>query len=189
MLLINFFGSPGSGKSTLALRTAGILKSKGYNAEFAPEYIKTLIATGDKSYDNLELLTHQFKQIRAFYDTADVVVTDSPLLLSSVYSQVYGVDAKNYGERFVKSFRELSMALHEDYFKERLDVLVLPCFDENKYKENLRLQNYEESLAIYSKYLKDLIDYDLRIIGIDTNEKVEATLNLILEVAESKLNQ
>lgn len=187
MLLINFFGSPGSGKSTLALRAAGELKSLGYNAEFAPEYIKTLIASGDNSYSNLELLTHQFKQIKAFYDKSDVVVTDSPILLSSVYTEVYGEDVKIYGTKFLKSFRELTLALHENYFKNKIDILVLPCFEKKFYKESLRLQTFEESIEIYEKYFKNLVDYDLRVSAISDKEHTDKTLGFIVDTIKDRL--
>lgn len=164
-MLINFFGAPGSGKSTLAMKLCGYLKGKGRDVEFAPEYIKTLIALGEHSYSGLELLAMQFKQIRAFEQTSDIVITDSPVLLASIYSEI----GKEFSEEYRRCLKEMSEALH-DLFLEKRNIIVRPMVKEELYQKKLRFQNYGESLEIYENYFKNLLAYDLEV---DCNTPVE----------------
>lgn len=84
MLVVNLFGVPGAGKSTGAAYVFSMLKMRGINVEYIPEYAK------DKVWeDNTEVFKNQayvfgkqsFRMSRC-KDKVDVIVTDSPLLLS-----------------------------------------------------------------------------------------------------------
>ena len=90
-LTVNFYGGPGAGKSTL---TAGVfyhLKLAGVNCEMAREYAKDLVWEGRvkllsearQSY----IFSKQLKRIQDVEGQVDVVLTDSPLLLSAIYSR------------------------------------------------------------------------------------------------------
>ena len=89
MIVINLFGAPGSGKSTGAAYIYSMLKMKGYNAELITEFAK------DKAYEhNTTALSVQpyvfgeqlYRMERCRYE-ADIIVTDSPLLLALVYDR------------------------------------------------------------------------------------------------------
>lgn len=154
-MLINFFGAPGSGKSTLAYKLCGYLKGLGKDVEFAPEYIKTLIALGEHSYTGLELAAMQFKQIMAFEKSSQIVITDSPVLLPSIYSTIN----REFSEEYRQALSLMCFSLH-NLFKNRRDILVTPILPE-LYQENLRFQKYEESKKIYHSYFENLIEFDL----------------------------
>lgn len=87
MIVVNLFGGPGCGKSTGAAYVFSRLKEAGVNVELVTEFAKDL--TWDKSdalSDQLYVFANQFHRLyRCQKAGVDVVVTDSPLLLSNLY--------------------------------------------------------------------------------------------------------
>jgi hypothetical protein len=88
MLIVNFYGGPGCGKSTTAAQTFGHLKMAGYRAELVTEFAKDL--TWDASMKQLGyqplVFAQQAWRLERLRGQVDVVVTDSPLLLSLIYA-------------------------------------------------------------------------------------------------------
>ena len=87
-IVVNLFGEPSAGKSTAAMDITARLKRKGINAEYVSEFAK------DKVYEqNGEVFKHQeyifgkqsFKMGRV-RDKVQVMVVDSPLILSIIYN-------------------------------------------------------------------------------------------------------
>lgn len=146
-MLINIFGCPGSGKSTLALRLTGLLKSKGRDAEYVHEHIKTLIALGDRTFNDLDITSHQFRLLNAFHQSADIVVTDSPILNPYVYCK---------DEKLKPILRSLCWELHLRF--PVINVLLEPTGDEGSYRPSLRYQSYEQSLD-YARIFRNLTHY------------------------------
>lgn len=171
--LINIFGSPGSGKSTFSLFLAGEMKLRGLNCEYAHEYIKYLIAKGQCSnFDQLDILLEQYKQISAFYYNSDIVVTDSPLLLSTIYGEGYTHQSQLFS---------LAHAFNSEF--NNFNILIEPPNSREKYKDSLRLQNYDQSLELYEKGFKNLTKYDLVIDNFFSlpRENLISLCDLILE--------
>lgn len=87
-IIVNLFGGPGSGKSTGAAYVFSQLKMQGVNCELVTEYAK------DKTWEhNMEALSNQayvfgnqFYRISRCANQVDVIITDSPLLLSIIYN-------------------------------------------------------------------------------------------------------
>lgn len=92
-LVINLFGGPGSGKSTLAANLFGEMKAKGYNVELAREWVKRWAYEGKPMMykDQVIVFGNQVDEETAMYNKVDILITDSPLILSPFYEQV------NYG--------------------------------------------------------------------------------------------
>lgn len=90
MHVINLFGGPGIGKSTTAAEIFSLLKKAGVNAEYVHEEAKEF--TWEKRMKTLECQPYVFgKQYRNLWrlqDQVEVAVTDSPLLLSLVYTDL-----------------------------------------------------------------------------------------------------
>lgn len=149
-MLINIFGCPGSGKSTLALRLTGLLKSHGLDAEYAHEHIKTLIAVGDTSYNDLDILSNQYRLINSFYNSSEIVITDSPILNSSVYCRLSWLK---------ESLTSISWDLHFQF--PHKNVLLEPPERQKDYRESLRLHSHRDSLALQETF-KNLVTYDYR---------------------------
>lgn len=104
-LIINLFGGPGSGKSTMAARIFSELKEKNYNAELVTEYAKDL--TWQESFKVLSnqvyVFAKQYHRIWRLQDV-DVVITDSPLLMSVVY----GDTSKTFKDLVVSEFSKMN---------------------------------------------------------------------------------
>lgn len=87
-LVVNLFGQPGAGKSTASAYVFSKLKMDHVNAELVTEFAK------DKTWEhNHMVLANQFyvfgKQafrLDRVVSQVDVVITDSPLLLSNYYA-------------------------------------------------------------------------------------------------------
>lgn len=87
-LLVNLFGVPGAGKSTGAAYIFAQLKMQGINAELVQEFVK------DKVYEeSVEVFKNQayifgkqYFRISRIQDKVDVIIADSPILLSSFYN-------------------------------------------------------------------------------------------------------
>jgi adenylate kinase family enzyme len=86
-LVVNLFGGPGCGKSTMAARIFSDLKMAGVNCELVTEYAKR--KTWEESFKTLQNQIYVFgKQQFSMWVCSkhvDVIVTDSPLLLSCIY--------------------------------------------------------------------------------------------------------
>ena len=88
-LVVNLFGGPGSGKSTTAAGVFFDLKVAGIDAELAAEFAKDL--TWEKRHATLEdqiyVFGKQYHRIYRLLGEVDVVVTDSPFILSCIYDK------------------------------------------------------------------------------------------------------
>lgn len=100
-LVVNLFAGPGGGKTTCAWDIASKLKQRGIEAEYVSEYAKELVWDGktemlDGSLKNQKkLYKEQNRRVQRLLGKVDVVVTDSPAILSAIY-------AKEADEEFVK---------------------------------------------------------------------------------------
>ena len=98
MLLINLYGAPGAGKSTGAAYIFTRLKMEGVNAELVTEFAKDKVWEESKAvFDNQAyIFGKQYFRISRLQDKVDVVVTDSPIILSCYY----GKDDPKLGDEF-----------------------------------------------------------------------------------------
>jgi energy-coupling factor transporter ATP-binding protein EcfA2 len=94
MLVVNLFGAPSSGKSTLALLVAGVLKTKypHLTTECPDEIAKMAVYDGALKGFGCQIYVagQQQWQVARCEGHADIVVCDSPIMLS----WVYGTDQK-----------------------------------------------------------------------------------------------
>ena len=100
MIVVNLCGAPGAGKSTGAAYVFSKLKMAGVNAELVTEFAKD--KTWEKNHkvfeNQLYMLAKQYFRLTRCEDQVDVIVTDSPLLLSLAYN----TDTERLGENFEK---------------------------------------------------------------------------------------
>jgi hypothetical protein len=94
-LVVNLFGGPGIGKSTVAAALFAMLKLNGVSCELVTEYAKDKVWEGsdDMLRDQIYVFAKQFHRVWALQGKVDVVVTDSPFLLSLYYGRDATSDA------------------------------------------------------------------------------------------------
>jgi len=100
MIVVNLFGAPGSGKSTGAAYIFAKLKLAGINAELVTEFAKDKVYERSEAvFENqLYILGKQSFRLSRLEKEVDVVVTDSPLLLSIYYNERTNADDDYKGE-------------------------------------------------------------------------------------------
>lgn len=89
MLVVNLFAGPGAGKSTTAAGVFHLLKLRGVSAELVSEFAKECAWEGRDGPLRCQpyVFGEQLWRIERLRDRGvDVVVTDSPVLLSAVYA-------------------------------------------------------------------------------------------------------
>lgn len=86
-LIVNILGGPGCGKSSMTASVFSFLKWNDVNCEMALEYAKEVVwsKTENLLRNQLFVFGQQHNKIYHLLDKVDVVVTDSPLLLSIIY--------------------------------------------------------------------------------------------------------
>ncbi len=116
MLVVNLYGGPSSGKSTCVAGVFYKLKLWGMNVELVNEYAKDLVYEGRLSAMCEEqdyIFAEQHKRIFRYKGSVDVVITDSPLMLSTIYIPTHWELSKKAG--YVDSFKTFVKYTNDQY--------------------------------------------------------------------------
>jgi hypothetical protein len=155
-IVINLFAGPGAGKSTACAQIYSDLKWQGINCEMALEYAKDKVwEESVKLLENQDyIFGKQLHRINRLINKVDVIITDSPLLLSIIY------DASK-SENFKKHVIEIHNRFENfNFFIER----------EKPYKEVGRTQNAEEAKIIDNQIINLLDELGISYIPITGNK-------------------
>lgn len=159
MIVVNLTGAPGSGKSTGAAYVFSQLKMKGINCELVTEYAKDKVWEEDTTAlsNQAYVFGHQLFRLTKLEGKVDVVITDSPLLLSIIYNK----DTKRLGTAFnevvkncFESFNNINFFIHR----------VKP------YNPAGRLQTEEESDKLSEDIKYCFADYEQELIEVNGDQ-------------------
>lgn len=155
--IINLLGSPGSGKSTCAAGIFYRLKLAGANVELVTEVAKDFVWS--KRYDCMRsqplIFGKQLYRIERLIDKVDIVVTDSPIILSPIY-------ADKYPDSFAQSVVDIFNTFDNvNYFVKRVKPYV-PIG---------RRQSAESSALLAQKIMDFLLDKAISYSIIEGNEQ------------------
>jgi nicotinamide riboside kinase len=84
-IALNFLGGPGTGKSSLATMVFSELKWLNINTEYVSEYAKRKTWEKSPLSDQVYIFGKQQHEMEILRGQVDVIVTDSPLLISHLY--------------------------------------------------------------------------------------------------------
>jgi hypothetical protein len=167
MIVVNLFAGPGSGKSTTCAGVFAKLKLAGVNCEMALEYAKDKVWEESNKVldDQIYVFGKQLHRIFRLKDKVDVVITDSPILLSIIYDKTGN---KYFSDLVLNQFNNFD---NRNYFIERTTV----------YNPKGRLQTEDEAKEI-DKVLLDLLkDCNIEYDSVGKSEAVDYIFNKIMK--------
>lgn len=151
-LCVNLYGGPCCGKSTLAADVFSKLKQRGVRAELVTEFAKDLVWENNRCAlaNQIYVFGNQYYRMHRI-NGMEVIVVDSPLLLTSVY------DANKFGVLFEK-LRDLAYESYctfenMDYFIKRSDEL---------FEEEGRVHKKDDSLILDDRIRDVLNEYKIK---------------------------
>jgi len=170
-LVVNLFGGPGSGKSTTAAGVFSLLKQHGVNCELITEYAKELAWQGTLNNRRHEgyIFGKQAQRQQIPYGQTDIIITDSPLLLSIVYDKEANKHLENYVVSEFHRYNNINFFIVRDKL----------------YNPKGRIQTEEEAKEIDSKVLNMLEDHGIPIEMIQGEHN---TANIISHKILDSLN-
>ncbi|MBP3431438.1 MAG: AAA family ATPase [Clostridia bacterium] len=155
-ILVNLLGAAGSGKSTLACDVFAKLKRKGFRCEYVPEYAKNVVY--EENYrrlaNQLYIFSSQYFSLDLVRDKVDIVITDSPMVLSIFYNN----ERDNKNKVPEEIFNQLVLYCHSTF--DNLNFLIKR---NHEYKQEGRYQN-ESQAKQEEVVLENLLDK----LGVDT---------------------
>ena len=175
MLIVNLFAGPGAGKSTLSAYIFAKLKMAGVNSELVTEFAKdkvwekNQVALANQVY----VLGKQYYRIDRCADKVDVVITDSPIVLSPLYNKDKILD---------KSLSDLAKVIHHKY-----DSLNYFLKRVKAYNPVGRLQTADEAKKIDDDVKKILADFNISYLEVLGNlESADMIVQEVLSYLEKK---
>ncbi len=150
--VINFYGGPGSGKSTKAAGLYYKMNMAGYSVELNNEFAKECVWEDNVPMlkDQLFMLAHQHRKILRLVGKVDYVITDSPVLLSGIYRELYD------GPMYSDLIDQLALECYNKY-----DNVNFMLDRPNFFKQTGRAQNEEGSIDIDNAILQQFKDLKL----------------------------
>lgn len=177
--IINLLGGPGVGKSTAATGIFSRLKTKGINCEYVNEFAKEIVwDNASPMLDNqLHIFAEQFRRQFRLIGKVDYVITDSPLLLNSVYFDYWF--KKHHTSMFDDAYCELTKNYFLETYKQ-FDNVNWYIHRAKVYEPKGRLQveaaAKEIDDAVQNYLLKNWIGYQIT----DSIHAIEDVLNSLL---------
>jgi len=145
-IVVNGFAGPGTGKSTIAAETFAKLKWQGVLCELVTEYAKDKVWEGHMNIleNQFYVFAKQLQRLLRLQGKVDVILTDSPIIMSIVYN----VNGPHLNAAMIEEFRKW----------DNLNYL----FTRTKpYVQSGRYQNFDGAVQIDGKIKAMLDEYDV----------------------------
>lgn len=164
MLVTNLFGQPGAGKSTTAAGVFSQLKLYGIRAELVTEFAKDMTWEQNNVVlnDPAAVFGEQNRRMWRLRGKVDVVVTDSPLLLSCIYAP----------DGYPPEFHMFVEALTNQYY-DNVNFMIQRV---KAYDPIGRNQNEAEAADLANKIEDYLKVNDIDYMSLKGNEAAVATI-------------
>jgi len=153
-IIVNLFAGPGAGNSTGAAYIFSMLKMNGFRCEYVSEFAKDKVWEENNTALNCQFYVagKQIYKVSRVIGKVNIVITDSPILLSAYYSKD-------------NSLKNAILYEHNKY--ENLNIFIER---DKAYDEVGRLQNYDEACKIDND-LKDMLNsYNQEYVSVKGNK-------------------
>ena len=162
-LLVNLYSGPGAGKTSICAGVFSKLKSLDIDCEMALEYCKELI--WDESFKKLGnqiyIFGKQHDRLHRLQGKVEVVITDSPILLSIIYDRLTVNPTHHIFRDLVLS--EYRKFYNLDFFVQRRDY----------FQQNGRMQNFDQAKVIDDSIHELLTENNVSYIVADATNPVD----------------
>jgi nicotinamide riboside kinase len=167
MKVINFFGGPGTGKSVQAAKLFAELKIQGKKCELITEFAKELVY--DESFKVMEnqiwIFANQHHRMHRLKDKVDIMITDSPLFNSIVYS---GKGEHN------KTFHDFIMTEFTKF-----DNLNIFLERETEYQQHGRYQDENGARDVDNEVLKLFKIFNVNYVKVGLHNCIPNIISLL----------
>lgn len=173
-IVVNLLGAAGSGKSTLASDIYAKLKKMGVNCELVQEVAKKYVYEGNFKHLNnqLSIFNEQYDRQYILRDNVQVIITDSPLLLSIFYNR-----KGNFNQLPDDLFKNLIMFCYSTF--DNINYFIKRT---HEYKQEGRYQDEKQALIDEATLYDVLNSLDIDFHLINSNENCsEIIINAILK--------
>ena len=169
-LVINLIGGPGSGKSTCASGIFYQLKKLGINCELALEFAKDKVWEESIKIldDQLYVFGKQYHKLFRLNGKVDVIITDSPLLISILYNKT---PSEYFDKLVIEQYHTFNNLL---FFINRAE----------NYQTEGRLQTKDESMVLDYTMKHILLTNDIEYDEVSCENAVD----YIVDIVKTKLN-
>ncbi len=172
-IVINLAGGPGCGKSILASDVFSALKRQFVECELSSEYIKRKIREDARKVvqNQIYIFAKQQFQLFGMKDNVQVIITDSPLFLSSVYDETKCKALKQLIMKEYNGYKNLTYLLKRSK--------VVPYEQEGRYQDlegakkvDRKVKKFMEKNDIKYKTLKGIDADSLEAIVKDALKSI-----------------
>jgi len=155
--IVNLMGGPGVGKSTVAAGLFSKLKQNKISCELVTEFAKESVWEGTQKLleNQIHVFSEQFRRQFRLLNKVSYVVTDSPLLLSSIYFDHYLEKLNSSPSIFTPEYTDLVRNFFEQTFLQ-FDNVVFYLNRVKDYDPNGRNQDLDEAKVIDDRVFNKL---------------------------------
>lgn len=176
-MIVNIFAGPGAGKSTTAAALFTLLKlHEGIKCELVTEFAKDLVWE-EREYtfkNQFYLFAKQQHRIWRVAEKVDMVITDSPILLSNIHGK-HNIKCQENRAFYDYVLTEFNSYNNINFFIER----------KKKYAEYGRNESESEALLIDDKIREYLHDRNIEYKSINGDiSGINAAVNIIFELID-----
>jgi len=170
-LVVNLYSGPGGGKSTTAALLFGALKQRNINVELVTEYVKSWAYEKRPigAYDQFYFLGKQIRRESLLYGKVDVIITDSPVLMGSLYAYKYSPLSVAEGVRSaIMAFYRQSAADGHQHVHVMLNRSY-PYQTSGRYESENEAKQIDQDIKSLLKQIKfPFIEHDRLVDDLDT---------------------
>ena len=171
-VLVNLLGSPSSGKSTTAAKLFTKFKDWDLNVEYSMEVVKLWCYEGKKvdKYCQYMLFGSECYNRSRMFGTTDIVVSDSPVMLTGFYNHYYNGDS---------SLSEACKGFYKKTAEDGIKVLNLFLPRTRGYNPVGRYQTQEQAdiIAIKLKEWLGSEGYDYTVLDCPDEQRIDIIID------------